>query len=531
MPGDNKKRKSIGRRTLVGIIVFTLLLTIAVSVPVSYGFSMLSKQHYNEDTQDYAGIVAHVIQGNRIAGYLETGEKDEYYYNTDAFLTALRDEVDLTDISIFVPDGDEIIYIWDTAGAEGNCDLGDRTRAFIDYMYYFEDAARSESIKSFMARTHHGEDLYLCAFSPIYNNEGKTAAFVCITRPSLEIGMIISQFIFAIFIASAIVSVIMMMIVYQLMKKRFIAPIATLTESAEEMVYNLEREQAVSVDIHTNDELQTLAEAFTKMDIDLRDYIKELSTVTAERERISGELGAAAKIQQGILPKKGMQYDDMEEFDLAASMVPAREVGGDFYDIFMADDRHLALVIADVSGKGVPAALFMVAAKIVIKYGLKMGNSPAEVFSSANEKLLENNDTGLFVTAWLALIDLDTGECTEVNAGHEHPAIRRKDSSYELIRYKHSLPLATLEDLRFSERTFKLESGDSLYVYTDGVTEATNSYSDMFGEERLIAALNKNSDASPEELLKNVKDSIDSFVGDTPQFDDITMLAFKYNGK
>ena len=297
------------------------------------------------------------------------------------------------------------------------------------------------------------------------------------------------------------------------------------------MVSNLERKETVNIDIHTNDELETLADAFTRMDIDIRDYIKELSSITAERERISGELDAAAKIQKGILPKRGMQYEDMEEFDLAASMTPAREVGGDFYDIFMTDDRHLALVIADVSGKGVPAALFMVAAKILIKYGMKQGMSPEEAFSAANKRLIESNDMELFVTAWLVLIDLDTGECTEVNAGHEHPAVRKSGGTFELVKYRHSPALAALEGMTFKERSFRLDPGDSLFVYTDGVTEATNSEMKLFGEERLINALNKNRGADPDELLNNVKASIDEFVGDAPQFDDITMLAFRYNGK
>ena len=221
----------------------------------------------------------------------------------------------------------------------------------------------------------------------------------------------------------------------------------------------------------------------------------------------------------------------MDECELAASMMPAREVGGDFYDIFMTDDRHLALVIADVSGKGVPASLFMVASKILIKYGMKQGLSPAEVLATTNDKLIESNDMELFVTVWLALIDLDTGECIEVNAGHEHPAVRKADGSYELIKYKHSPALAALEGMTFKERSFKLDPGDSLFVYTDGVTEATDGEMRLFGEERLTDALNKNSEAAPDELLNNVKISIDEFAGDAPQFDDITMLAFRYNGK
>ena len=173
----------------------------------------------------------------------------------------------------------------------------------------------------------------------------------------------------------------------------------------------------------------------------------------------------------------------------------------------------------------------MVATKILIKYGMKQGLSPAEAFRTSNEKLIESNEMDLFVTAWLVQIDLDTGECIEVNAGHEHPAVRKAGGVYELIRYKHSPALATLEEINYKERSFSLEPGDSIFVYTDGVTEATNFDKKLFGEECLVAALNKNRDASPDELLKVVNDSIDEFVNDAPQFDDITMLAFRYNGK
>ena len=524
-----EEKRSLGQKTLRSVVVFALLLTVAVSAAVSLSLSTLSREHYYEDTEDYAGIISHVVDGDRIAGYLETGQKDEYYNNTEVFLTSFLDEMDMTDISIVVPDGDEMIYVWDTDGADA--DLGDRTAIFSGYKSYLEYRTRDTEGKPFFFRTHKDGDVFISAFAPLYDTQEKLVAYTCVTRPEINLWGIIPQFILSIFVASALASVIMMHFIYTLMNKRFIEPITRLTESAEEMVDNIERDKPVEIDVHTGDELETLAEAFTKMDADLRDYIDELSAVTAERERISGELDAAAKIQRGILPKLGLQYDILPEFDLAASMTPAREVGGDFYDIFMADDRHLALIIADVSGKGVPASLFMVATKILMKYGIKQGMSPAEVFESTNEKLIESNDMELFVTAWLALIDLDTGECTVVNAGHEHPACRKKGSIYELLRYRHSPALATLEGFTFSERSFRLEPGDSLFVYTDGVTEATNRDRKLFGEDRLIMALNKNKDAAPEELLSSVKGAIKEFVDGAPQFDDLTMLAFRFNGK
>ena len=528
---QNTQRDSLARKTFRNIMVFTLLLTIAVSVAVSLGISTLSRSHYYEDTEDYARIIAHVIDGDLIAGYLETGETDIYYDNTEKLLTSFRDEMEMTDISIVVPDGDEMIYIWDTDGGSADATLGDRTDAFSSYNSYLKYRTRDREGRPFYFRTHEGSRTYISSFATLNDSKENLAAYVCVTRPELNLGAIIPQFILSIFATSALASVIMMQLVYNILKKRFLVPIAKLTKSAEEMADNIERDRDVVIDVHTNDEFETLAEAFTKMDVDIREYIDELAEVTAERERIGGELDAAAKIQQGILPKKGMQYEILPEFDLAASMTPAREVGGDFYDIFMADDRHLALVIGDVSGKGVPASLFMVATKILLKYSIKQGMSPAEAFADTNEKLAESNDMELFVTAWLALIDLDTGECTVVNAGHEHPAIRQKGGIYEFVRYKHSPALATLEGMKFKEREYKLEPGDSLLVYTDGVIEATNWDKKLFGEDRLLIALNKNREAAPEELIKIVKEDMAKFVEDGPQFDDITMLAFRFNGK
>ena len=184
-----------------------------------------------------------------------------------------------------------------------------------------------------------------------------------------------------------------------------------------------------------------------------------------------------------------------------------------------------------MSGKGVPAALFMVIAKTLIKNRAIMGGSPAEVLTEVNNQLCEGNEAELFVTVWLAIIDLNTGKGIAANAGHEHPALRRKDGKFELIEYKHSPAVATMEGIRFREHEFELHPGDTVFEYSDGVTEATNAHNELFGNERLINALNIDPDAEPEALLKNVRREIDRFVADAPQFDDITMLGFRYNGK
>ena len=242
------------------------------------------------------------------------------------------------------------------------------------------------------------------------------------------------------------------------------------------------------------------------------------------------DLALASSIQENILPKTFPYLPDRKEFDLYATMNPAKEVGGDFYDFFMIDDDRLALVIADVSGKGIPAALFMMVSRTLIKNRIQVGDSPAEALASVNAQLCEGNKAELFVTVWLSVISLSTGKGIAANAGHEHPAIRRADGKYELVLYKHSPAVATMEGIRYKEHEFELKPGDSLFVYTDGVTEATNSNNQLFGTDRMIEALNADPGATPREALKNVYDSIQRFVGEAKQFDDITMLGITYNG-
>ena len=211
-------------------------------------------------------------------------------------------------------------------------------------------------------------------------------------------------------------------------------------------------------------------------------------------------------------------------------MTPAKEVGGDFYDFFLIDDDHIGLVMADVSGKGVPAALFMMVARVLIKSHLQNGESVGEALENVNDQLCESNEAELFVTVWAAVIQISTGKGTAANAGHEHPALRRADGQYELVSYRHSPAVATLEGIPFKEHSFELHPGDSLFVYTDGVAEATNAKNELFGTDRMLAALNRNPDAMPEEVLSNVMDGINEFVAGAQQFDDITMLCMKYIG-
>ena len=283
-------------------------------------------------------------------------------------------------------------------------------------------------------------------------------------------------------------------------------------------------------DVETDDEIGNLAKSFNFMSDSIQKYIADLKEVTTKEERIATELSLATKIQADMLPSVFPAFPERKDFDIYATMNPSKEVGGDFYDFFLIDDRHIALVMADVSGKGVPASLFMAIAKTLIKNRSQLGGAPADILRDVNEQLCENNKEEMFVTVWLAIVDLATGECVEANAGHENPAIRHRDGEFELIRTRHSLALATMSGLRFRQNEFRLEPGDRLYVYTDGVPEATDAQNVLFGDERMVASLNAHRNAPISELLAGVKADVDAFVGDAPQFDDMTMLCFDYFG-
>ena len=368
------------------------------------------------------------------------------------------------------------------------------------------------------------------AVYPVFEG-GETVAFINVEIPMTTLVSSIQSFIRSVVFSAAVVALILLSTSIGFLLRTMTKPIRLVSSEAAKFVGSNNEISNVLGTVKTRDEIQTLSESLLQMEVDINEYIDNLTKVTAEKERIGAELNVATQIQADMLPRIFPAFPDRKEFDIYASMTPAKEVGGDFYDFFLIDENHLGLVMADVSGKGVPAALFMVIAKTLIKNHAQLGEySPAKVLMRANEQLCEGNEADLFVTVWLAILDIRTGKGLAANAGHEHPALRRADGSYELVVYRHSMAVAVMEGIPFKEHEFELHPGDSLFVYTDGVAEATNTKNELYGTDRMIEALNQNPDASPQEILTNVKKSVDEFVGDAPQFDDITMLCLHYNG-
>ena len=320
------------------------------------------------------------------------------------------------------------------------------------------------------------------------------------------------------------------------LRKTVVNPINQLTEAAT--AYTQARNDThrdgkffSNLNIRTGDEIENLAYTMKLLESDLAKYVQNLTSVTAERERISTELSLATKIQASMLPSVFPPFPEREDMDIFASMKPAKEVGGDFYDFFLVDDSHLALVMADVSGKGIPAALFMMITKILVQNHTMTGLTPTQVLETLNRQICKNNPQEMFVTVWLGILDLKTGVLTAANAGHEYPILKQPDGSFEIIKDRHGFVIGGMDGSRYPQYELQLKPGAKLFLYTDGVMEATNAEREQFGAERLLASLKRAENESPQAILTAISHDLEAFADGAPQFDDVTMLCLDYGGE
>ena len=310
-------------------------------------------------------------------------------------------------------------------------------------------------------------------------------------------------------------------IVYFLIKTLVVDNIGKVNESLSRIT---DGDLSVVVDVRSNSEFASLSDDINSTVVTLKRYIAEAAA------RIDKELEFAKAIQHSALPSVFPPFPNKTEFDIYALMDTAKEVGGDFYDFYFVGEDKLAFLIADVSGKGIPAAMFMMTSKTLIKSFAETGCDVNEVFTIANAKLCESNDAGMFVTSWMGVLDLKTGLVEYANAGHNPPLVRHKDGSFEYLKSRASFVLAGMEGIRYRKNELQLSPGDEIFLYTDGVTEATDANNELYGEERLLRFMNTLNDLPASEVCGMVKADVDAFVGDAPQFDDITMVYLRYNG-
>lgn len=365
---------------------------------------------------------------------------------------------------------------------------------------------------------------------PVYNSEGTAVA---IAFCDLAMNDIVNSIVKASCInlmSGIVIAIIVLLIMSKKISIGITSPIEQLTDAVDNFgtdESSFSNDNIVMLGIDTGDEIEELYHAIHFMQESIINYMNNLTAVTAEKERIGAELDIATRIQASMLPSIYPAFPDRKEFDIYATMEPAKEVGGDFYDYYMIDDDHLGIVMADVSGKGVPAALFMMMSKIIISNYAHMHLSPSEVLRRTNDSICENNAEDMFVTVWFGILEISTGHIVAGNAGHEYPMIRKKNGLFEILEDKHDFVIGAMEGMPYSEYEFDLEKGGTLFLYTDGCPEATNNDDELFDTDRMLEALNKNPDADTMELLNNMKDAVDGFVKDAAQFDDLTMLAIK----
>lgn len=547
--GSQAKMKLRTKMTL--IILITVLVTAAACLTtVRYFSGKLVRKGYARIGMNACLILDTQLDAQRVRTWFEAlkaGEDPgEGYFAADAALRYIQSSCSLDCLYIACPAEDAVYYLM-----ASDTDPGIMLPFNKEDLYDEEKAAFYEGGT---IETEIVEDEGIFTFTvwkPVLDADGTAAAWIGADMSLKTLQQEANSFLYQIIIVLLIVVAVLTIVMVAIVSATIVAPIMLLNLAASDLTARMIRAESLqsvtagtdpskmegqrvfeSLPIRSIDEIGDLHRSLIQMEKSSHRFFVNMLLATREKERMGAELSVAKQIQEDMLPTIFPPFPERSEFDIYATMVPAREVGGDFYDFFFVDEDHLALVMADVSGKGIPAALFMVIAKTLIKNRAQMDAnlSPAAILQEVNEQLCEGNEAEQFVTVWLAVLEISTGKGLAANAGHEHPAIRRAGGTFELAVYPHSPAVAAMEGMRFKEHAFQLFPGDTLYVYTDGVAEATNADDQLFGTDRMLKALNREPDASPEKLLSNVRHAMDEFVLEAAQFDDITMLSLKYFG-
>lgn len=513
------------------IVVIAMISSAAVSIYISYQtYSNTIDNYYKDTITNVAKSAASLMDAEKIGLYADTLEKDEDYEKMLDILFQIKENSDIEYLYVEKIVGDTAIAIMD-ADSENPM----KFRENFDVSQEADTSSLDNGAPAFISN-EPGVGWTCSVFTPIKNKEGETVALVGADISMVDVMKERHQFLLTVCVAILLVTFAVAVILLLLISKLVVNPVNKLSEATsnfishkdKEGVTSLEEDSLISrLEISSKDEIGNLTKSIKEMEKEIKNYISDLTTITAEKERIGAELNVATKIQADMLPRIFPAFPEHEEFDVYATMDPAKEVGGDFYDFFLVDEDHLVMVMADVSGKGVPAALFMVIARTLIKNCAQTNSSPKYILEKVNKQLCENNDAEMFVTVWLGVVELSTGILKAANAGHEYPVLKRADGSFELIKDKHGFVLAGMEMSRYKEYEIQLNKKDILYLYTDGVPEAKNAEDELYGTDRMLKALNEHADSSLEQMLMGVRKDIDAFVGDSPQFDDITMMAFE----
>ncbi len=527
---------------MISLIALGVVLTVSISFFCYYSSKSFLEDMYAERVVTGSRTIAKMLSVQDVKTVIsEGGDNTSVYAEMTELFNTLKYDGEITYLSLVVPDEDSVTFYIDACVEDMGDDFSDQIAygsdiLYTDAAYGEEDLQKYYEIWEMYARnegtqtplvTDNSYGYNYTAVCPVLDGDGNAIAEVQYIMDMQEVRDYLNSLLYTMTEISAGVILVAIFCYILFVKRNILTPMGKLVEftdsiTAESNFHNR------SIDLATGDEIEALGRSFNYMLAELDRYISDLGKIMAEKERIGAELSIATHIQSSMLPCIFPAFPGRKEFDIYATMNPAKEVGGDFYDFFMVDERHVAVVMADVSGKGVPAALFMVIGKTLIKDHTQPGKNLGDVFSDVNNLLCSSNSEGLFITAFEGVLDLMTGEFAYVNAGHEVPCICRKGGHYEPYKVRPGFVLAGMEDMSYKPGSVRLEPGDKVFLYTDGVPEATNAENEMYGNERMLSALNRNKNKPPEDLLPEIKADVDHFVAGISQFDDITMLCLEY---
>ncbi len=527
-------------KSLAGII---LLLVVFSAIVLIIGYNIFTEallQQYSDGAYLTAKTASSFVNPDDMNDYVNSGGKGKKYTEVWKELDSICNSSGSTFVYVIIPDTTDyahIKFIFSTIDHNSPYTIYDfgyvRETTNDEYKVKYKALYDKTSEHEMLIRDkgYIETDSHITMMIPLVGKDGDVKGIMCVQR-QMDIlsnmrNNFVSKVVFALLILVLIVIVVQSLFLHHTLLK----PLKMISEEAARFsTDSTVAEKKLTDSIRNKDEIGALAGSIDHMEEQIYAYIENITSITAEKQRILTELNLATRIQAAMLPNVFPAFPERADFDIYASMAPAKEVGGDFYDYFLVDDDHLCIVMADVSGKGVPAALFMMASKIILANHAMLGKSPKDILTDTNNTICSNNREEMFVSVWLGILELSTGKLTASNAGHEYPVLCKPDGEFELFKDKHGFVIGGMDGMVYSEYEIDLKPGSKLFLYTDGVPEATNAEEELFGNERMVAALNKDASASSEEILGNVRSAVDEFVKNAEQFDDLTMLCIEYNG-
>lgn len=532
-----KLRSNLAFNIISSTVLLLLVFSWIVSIIGYVSFTNAFKREYTQSTYHMADTATALINGDNLDGYLLNGENEEYeqikerldiychkmnvslvyvikvdtsdYGRFISIFNSVNNDVDNTEYSPW-----ELGYQRDTT----NDEYRQKYEALYDKQEAYETIYRTN--------TTDGQHPHITTLVPVKNSNDEVVALLCMQRPISELKAARRPYLINIAISTIILSIIVSLTSIVYIRRELVNPLRRIADETIRFAKENKKGEKLGA-VSKIQEISKLAHSIDTMEDDMLRYIDNLTAVTSEKEQMGAELSIAKTIQENSIPNIFPPFPERKDFDIFASMTPAKEVGGDFYNFFLVDNDHLAIVIADVSGKGIPAALFMMVTNILISDRTHMGGTPAEILAFVNDNICQHNRADMFVTVWLGILEISTGKMLAANAGHDDPAIYRKNGEFELIKAKHGLVVGAMEGIKYSDFEIQLNKGDKLFLYTDGVPEATDKDNNMFTLDGMIAALNNYKDETAKGIISGVRNSVDAFVGDAPQFDDLTMVCLE----